>query len=151
MREYTGDQLKIDGRMICYRLVTATDYLRAKGLTEDEAEAFVENKYSTYELINQIMALKQSCFMLRRTSYSCGSLSDGLYRLKVRLIRELREEHRVEFDDAFVERNGQPQKTCAVCNQPDIELHDGTKRHGEFYAHKRDSSDHAPTDQVECT
>ena len=150
MREYIGDHLKIDGRMICYRLVTATDYLRAKGMTEAQAEAFMDDNHAAYELINQIMALKQSCFMLRRTSYSCGSLSDGLYRLKGRLIRELREAHGVEFDDAFVERNGQPQKTCGACKQPYMELPDGTKQHGEFYSHKRYPNDHVPTDQIEA-
>ncbi len=107
LREYLGDGLHIDGRLICYRLVTASDYLRAKGWSEKKVEDFSESNWKTYEIINQIMALKQACFLLRRTSHSCGSLSDGLYSLKMRLIHELRKEHKFEFDDAFVERDGQ--------------------------------------------
>lgn len=107
MRDYIGDFIKIDGRMIHYRLVTAGDYMRAKhGLTDDGYEDFVENNYEQYQLLSQIMGLKQSCFLLRRTSHSCGSLSDNLYSLKNRLIRELREKYDFEFDDDFVENYG---------------------------------------------
>ena len=106
MRVYLGDHLHIDGRMICYRLVTVSDYLRAKGMSDAEVADFADKRYKVYEMINQIMALKQSCFMLRRTSYLCGSLSDNLYNLKMRLIRELKDVHGYEFDDDFVERDG---------------------------------------------
>jgi len=106
MRDFIGDNIHIDGRMICYRLVTANDYLRAKNeWSEEEVDQFVEKNWEAYTLITQIMALKQSCFLLRRVSHSCQSLSDGLYSLKLRLIRELREEHQIEFDDEFVEQN----------------------------------------------
>ncbi len=106
MREYLGDRLQIDGRHICYRLVTASDYLLAKGMSEKELEKFVDERGGAYDLVTQIMALKQSCFLLRRTSHSCQSLSEGLYDLKMRLIRELHEEHDFEFDDEFVEKYG---------------------------------------------
>ena len=105
MRDFIGDHLHIDGRMIAYRLVNAGDYLQAKGMTEEEIEDFADTKPAVYELINQIMALKQACFMFRRTSYSCGSLGEDLYRLKMRLIRELHDEHGFDFDDEFVERD----------------------------------------------
>jgi len=111
MRDYIGDHLRIDGRMICYRLVTASDYLRAKGWTDEKVEEFLDSNHEVYQRINQIMALKQSCFMLRRTGYSCGSLSDDLYSLKMRLIHELRDEFGFDFDDEFVERNGEPVST----------------------------------------
>jgi len=107
MREYIGETISIDGRGIYYRLVTAYDYLRAKhGLDDEECENFVEENYEIYRKLNQIMALKQSCFLLRRTSYSCGSLSDHLYDLKSTLIKELREKYGFEFDDLFVENYG---------------------------------------------
>ncbi len=109
MRDFIGDQLDIDGRMIVYRLFTAHCYLMAKGMSEKEVEDWADKNWSAYELITQIMALKQACFLLRRTTHSCGSLSDGLYSLKMRLIRELQEEHGFEFDDAFVERDGEPE------------------------------------------
>lgn len=86
MRDYLGDHLHIDGRLICYRLVTAHDYLKAKGWSEEKIDAFrsmCDDNYDTYKLINQVMALKQSCFLLRRTAYSCGSLSEDLYSLKM--------------------------------------------------------------------
>ena len=54
------------------------------------------------------MALKQSCYLLRRTSYSCGSLSDGLYRLKNELIAELETNFNFSFDDDFVENFKSP-------------------------------------------
>lgn len=106
MRNFIGDSICIDGRMIKYRLVTACDYLQAKGWSEDEINEFANNKYEVYQLINQVMALKQSCFLLRRTKYSCGSLSENLYSLKIRLIYELRDKYQFEFDDEFVERDG---------------------------------------------
>lgn len=132
MRAYIGDGIQIDGRMIGYRLVTARDYLNAKGMTEEEVEDFAENKYSLYQTISQIMAIKQSCWLLRRTSYSCQSLSDSLYSLKNRLIREL-EANGFEFDDEFVERNGESQKHCKTCGKPMIVCYDGSVRHGTYY------------------
>jgi hypothetical protein len=107
MREFIGDRISIDGRMIQYKLVTVCDYLETKHeMDEKQIEKFCEEKYEVYKLINQIMALKQSCFLLRRVSYSCGSLSEDLYELKNRLIRELREKYKFEFDDKFVEDYG---------------------------------------------
>lgn len=106
MREFIGDDLHIDGQMIQYRLVTADDYLKAKGWSQNKINQFADKQYEVYQMINQIMALKQSCFLLRRTSHSCGSLSDDLYSLKMRLIRELKEQYDFEFDDDFVEKDG---------------------------------------------
>ena len=51
---------------------------------------FMEDKYEIYQRINQIIALKQSWYLLRRVGCSCGSLSDDLYQLKMRLIHELK-------------------------------------------------------------
>ena len=133
MRDYLGDKLHIDGRYICYRLVTAIDYLKALGWSEDEIEKFVDENDEIYTLINQVMALKQSCFLLRRTSYSCGSLSDDLHSLKMRLIRELRDAYGFEFDDELVERDGKPQQICKVCDRPMIEVYDGKVQHGTYY------------------
>ena len=107
MREYIPGRISIDGRMIEYRLVTANDYLEAKNKWSDEQiEEFCDKNQETYTLINQIMALKQSCYLMRRVSHSCGSLSDDLYDLKLRLIHELKEKHQFEFDDDFVENYG---------------------------------------------
>lgn len=107
MRDYIGDYTSIDGRTIWYRLVNASDYLKAKYRYSDkQLELFTEERYETYGLINQIMAIKQSCFLLRRVSHSCGSLSDNLFNLKLRLIHELRDKYNFEFDDDFVEGYG---------------------------------------------
>jgi hypothetical protein len=107
MRDYIPGRISIDGRNIEYRLVTAYDYLEAKNeWDEEKIEEFCENNYEVYQLINQIMALKQSCYLLRRVSYSCGSLSDDLYMLKIRLISELKEKYNFYFDDDFVENYG---------------------------------------------
>lgn len=107
MRDYIPGRISIDGRNIEYRLVTASDYLEAKNeWTEEQIEEFCEKNHEIYELINQVMALKQSCYLMRRVSYSCGSLSDDLYNLKLRLIHELRDKYQFEFDDDFVESYG---------------------------------------------
>jgi hypothetical protein len=106
LRDFIGDRISIDGRMIEYRLVTATNYLEAKGWTEEQINNLYEEKYEVVQTLNQIMALKQSCYLLRRTSYSCGSLSESLFQLKLRLIKELKDIYDFEFDDEFVERDG---------------------------------------------
>lgn len=104
MRKYIPGLIKIDGRNIEYTIVTASDYLIAKnGWTQEQVDTFSDENYEAYNIINQIMALKQSCYLLRRVSHSCGSLSESLYDLKLRLIDELKEEHNIEFDDDFVE------------------------------------------------
>lgn len=104
MRDFIGDNIIIDGRMIGYRVHTAYEYLKLKGLDEEEIEDFQENKYDIYELITQIIAVKQSCWLLRRTRYSCGSLSDGMLDLKYKLINELKENYDYDFDDDLMEK-----------------------------------------------
>lgn len=104
MRDFIGDRIKIDGRTIGYRIYTAYEYLKVKGLDDEEIEDFAENNYKIYELINQIIAVKQSCWLLRRTSYSCQSLSDGMYNLKLRLINELKDKYNYDFDDILMEK-----------------------------------------------
>lgn len=107
LREYRHeDKLYIDGRNIPYQLVTAGNYLYAKNeyWNQDDLEKFQEEQYEIYKRINQIMALKQSCFLLRHTAHSCQSLSDNLYDLKLELIRELRERYNYEFDEKLVEK-----------------------------------------------
>lgn len=148
MRDFIGDHIHIDGRMIAYRLVTASDYLSAKGMSDDKIEKFQDKRYPVFQLINQIMALKQSCFLLRRTSHSCGSLSDDLYDLKNRLIKELKEVHNYDFDDEFVERDGQPQKYCKICKEPVI-IVDGALMHGTYYGPRklRTNYDHQPLEE----
>ncbi|MDF2950555.1 MAG: hypothetical protein K0S18_138 [Anaerocolumna sp.] len=106
LRDYLSkNNLNIDGRNIPYQLVTATDYLYAKNenITEDERDNFVEENNELYKRINQVMALKQACVLFRNTSYSCGSLSDDLFDLKLELIRELKEKYNYDFDEKLVE------------------------------------------------
>lgn len=113
-RKYSGKDLKIDGRDICYEIVTARDYLIAKNVDglgscdEDTIEDWIEKNYPIYERLTQIVALKQSCYLLRRTSHSCQSLSDSLYSLKNELIVELKDKYNFSFDDEFVENFRSP-------------------------------------------
>lgn len=104
-RDFIGEMDTLDGRQIMYRISTAHDYLLSKGIirSEDEWEDFVENNLTVADLINQIIGLKQSCYILRHTSYLCGSVSDSLYYLKESLIKKLKEEYDFDFDDDFVE------------------------------------------------
>ena len=105
MRKFLQGGVHIDGRYIPYQIVTACDYLKAKHhlLTEEQLEKYQEDYYKQYCLLTQIIALKQSCYLLRNVSHSCQSLSDGLYDLKNRLIREFNEISNYLFDDEFVE------------------------------------------------
>ena len=108
LREYIPGDIRIDGRNIPYSIVTAKDYLEAKKLLDGSNEAYeewleIDENFQIYTLLSQILGLKQSCYLMRRVSYSCGSLSDNLYYLKNRLIVELKEKYNFEFDDDFVE------------------------------------------------
>lgn len=104
MRAFIGDNIHIDGRMIGYRISTAYEYLKVKGLTNSQIEEFIDYKYDTYKLINQIIAVKQACWLLRRTKNSCGSLSDDLCDLKCKLIHDLQYEFNYTFDDSLMEK-----------------------------------------------
>jgi len=105
-RDYIRRRLDIDGRMIPYRIFTATVYFEEKGYIEEEIEKLYEEKYELCQTLNQVIALKQACVLLRHTSYSCGSLSDDLFQLKLRLIKELKNKYDFEFDEEFVENDG---------------------------------------------
>lgn len=136
MRDFIGEgNFTIDGRLICYRLVTVCDYLRAKGMSDQELSDFQDKHSEVADKINQVMGLKQSCFLLRRVSESCGSLADDLYSLKNRLIRELKEQHDFDFDDDFVERNGEPEKHCRHCGKPMIVCYDKSVQHGNYHTY----------------
>lgn len=115
MRKYIAGEVKIDGRNIPYSIVTAEDYLLAKDILDGDTENYEklleqweEENIEIYERITQILALKQSCYLMRRVSHSCGTLSDGLYYLKNRLIMELKNDYNFEFDDEFVENYKYP-------------------------------------------
>jgi hypothetical protein len=106
LREYCcEDNLHVDGRNIPYQLSTAHDYLYAKNedWSVEDVEKFQEENNELYDRITQIMALKQSCVLLRHTSYSCQSLSDGLFVLKLELIREIYDKYNYIFDEDLVE------------------------------------------------
>lgn len=107
IRPYIGeDGLSIDGRMIPYPLVTACDYLMAKhkDMTDEDLEHFIDNHYEQYSMLNAIIAMKQSCVLLRHTSYSCGSLSDSLYAHKNQVVAQYNEKYPDNpFDEDFYE------------------------------------------------
>jgi len=102
-RKYINKPLSIDGRMIPYRIFVVEVYLEEKGYTEEEIEKLYEENYDMCEMLNQIIALKQSCILLRHTSHSCGSLAVDLFRLKEKLIAELKEKYNFEFDEDLME------------------------------------------------
>ena len=80
LREYRKTRLCIDGRSIPYPADTALVYLMEHdGMTKEEVEAMDPKLYTR---INQIIGLKQSCFLLRHTSYTCESVPDDLLALR---------------------------------------------------------------------
>ena len=105
MREYINKRVSIDGRNIPYTVDTVSEYLvEHDHMSQEEIEHFCDHNYEVYHKINQILAIKQSCFLLRHTSYSCQSLSDDLYQLKLQLIKELEEQYNYKFDDEWMEK-----------------------------------------------
>ncbi len=105
IRPYIDNKrLSIDGRMIPYPLATAGDYLEAKySMTAEEVDSFIDNHYEQYTMLNTIIAMKQSCFLLRSTSYSCQSLSDNLYEHKKDMVAKYNETYDEPFDEDFYE------------------------------------------------
>lgn len=105
IRPYIDNKkLSIDGRMIPYPLVTAGDYLEVlHNMTQDEVDKFVDEHYEQYTMLNTIIAMKQSCFLLRNVSYSCQSLSDNLYEHKNEMVAKYNETYDVPFDEDFYE------------------------------------------------
>lgn len=106
MRAYLGlNDLKIDGRQIPYLAENARDYLELHDKIED-VDAYIEDddapqNWQIYSLINQILAVKQGCYLLRHTTHTCESLCDSLLELKMRLIKELKDEYSYVFDDEW--------------------------------------------------
>lgn len=106
LREYGNEsKLKIDGRNIPYRLVTAADYLVAKneGWNMEDVKQYKSVFPSQFIMLNQIMAIKQACVLLMHTSHSHHSLAKDLLALKRQLILEL-DAVGVEFDEKLVDR-----------------------------------------------
>lgn len=105
IRPYIDNKnLHIDGRMIPYPLATAIDYLEVKyGMTQEELDSFMDNHYEQLTMLNTIIAMKQSCFLLRHTTYSCQSLSDDLYAYKNDMIARYNKTYDEPFDEDFYE------------------------------------------------
>lgn len=103
MREYINLKVRIDGRNIPYPVFISSQYFTLHdGI--DDVDDFIEANQEIDELVTQILALKQGCFLLRHTTHSCQSLSDSLFKLKMKLIKELAEEYQYTFDDGWLER-----------------------------------------------
>ena len=103
MREYIDLDIRIDGRTIPYPVLTSCEYFASHD-NIDDVDGFIDTNQEIDELVTQILALKQSCFLLRHTTYSCQSLSDGLYDLKMKLIKKLAEKYQYMFDDEWMEK-----------------------------------------------
>lgn len=102
MREYINFDITIDGRMIPHPVFTSSQYFILHD-NIDNVDNYIDANPEIDELVTQILALKQSYFLLRHTTHSCQSLSDGLYFLKMKIIKELAEKHRYIFDDEWME------------------------------------------------
>ena len=66
MRDYINRNIRIDGRLIPYPVYTSWEYFELHDGIED-VEDFVDSNPAIEELVTQILALKQSCFLLRHT------------------------------------------------------------------------------------
>ena len=80
MRDYINRNIRIDGRLIPYPVYISWEYFELHDGIED-VEDFVDSNPAIEELVTPILALKQSCFLLRPTTHSCQSLSDSLFSL----------------------------------------------------------------------
>ena len=96
MREYIDLDIRIDGRTIPYPVFTSCEYFASHD-NIDDVDGFIDTNPEIDELVTQILALKQSCFLLRHTTY-------GLYDLKMKLIKKLAEKYQYMFDDEWMEK-----------------------------------------------
>lgn len=104
MRDYISTNVVIDGRHIPYPIQNAAEYfLEHEHLTSEEIELIIYNQYDLFQKVSQIIALKQSCFLLWHTTHSCQSLHDSLIDLKNNLIKELSEVYQFVFDEEWLE------------------------------------------------
>lgn len=101
-REYIKQEIHIDGRTIPYPIFTSTGYFAVHDRIKNVSE-WTEEHVDIEELVTQIIALKQSGYLLSHTAYSCQSLSDGLFDLKHNLIKILREEYGYNFDEKWLD------------------------------------------------
>ena len=70
---------------------------------QKEVEKILDNNYGLYQKISQIIGLKQSLFLLWHTTNLCQSTHDSLLDLKIKLIKELKEEYSYVFDEKWFE------------------------------------------------
>ena len=102
MRDYINQKYQDRWKIDSYPVYTSWEYFELHDGIED-VEDFVDSNPAIEELVTQILALKQSCFLLRHTTHSCQSLSDSLFSLKLKLIKELKEKYNYNFDDVWME------------------------------------------------
>lgn len=111
VRPYIGvESLSIDGRRIPYPLVNDRDYIMAKnlGMTDEEYDEYADNRPEQLQMLNAIIAMKQSYVLLRHTAYSCDSLSESLNQHKKEIVERYNEMYPDEpFDESFYDHYGE--------------------------------------------
>jgi len=101
-REFIDKRISIDGRNLPFSIVTARDYLETVGKfdsrDEEGVELWINDNWTLYSLVNSIIALKNAHYLLRRVSYSCGSLADSIYETMEEKEALLHKNFNMDFD-----------------------------------------------------
>ncbi len=78
-------------------------HLIGKTISDNEFEKLYDDNTDKAEIINQILSIEQAYYLMRRCRGGglCGSHSDILWRIRRKLIDELRK----EFDEEYIDVN----------------------------------------------
>ena len=96
---------KINGLHIPYAVSNVGDYYRMiEHYTPEMVDHMVDFEGERTSLINQIIGLKISCYLLRHTTHICESVPDDLAALKIELIKQLKEKFDYDFKEEDMEK-----------------------------------------------
>ena len=102
----------IDDKNVPYLVANAGDYYRKiEGYTPDMVDYMMDFCWKQTSLINQIIGLKISCYLLRHTTGMCESVPDCLRALKDDLIKQLKKKYDYDFKEAEMEELTRPEKS----------------------------------------
>ena len=97
---------EINGQNVPYSVTNACDYYKEiEHLTPEMIDHMKDYEFERTTLINQIIGLKVSCFLLRHTTHICESVPDDLGALKNDLIKQLKEKYDYDFKEADMEKS----------------------------------------------
>lgn len=97
----------IDTVIPAFEITSAAKYLAVHdGLSQEEIDNVIDGMPELYQKLTQVLAVKHSISLLRRTGGLCQSLTDSLIILGIELERELKAKYNYDFDDVWLDAYG---------------------------------------------